>query len=268
MEIRLNDILTDDHPWGIFFEMQKDGSLIKFFPELSLLDTKEKGHKNNFLHVLLVLKNCMAISDDIRLCYVALFHDLGKYETRKLINGEWTFHGHEIASSKMVKKLFNRYDLPLQHRDFVYRIVLYHGESRNVFSSKATDSAVRRFYKQLTDGYSVNEKDNFDLLDSYIDFIKCDTSSEKKHKIDTIHSTCDIFKKRVYALIEADKKAAWRPCVNGDDVMSLYGLKQGKLVGLITQHITNLIKSGELSDNREICLQYLRNEETNLKELK
>lgn len=257
-KFNLREIIEGEKPWEVLLALQKtDKTLSTLFPELSRLDIQHKKFKNNFRHVLLVLKNCVETSSDVRLRYVAIFHDLGKYETRKQIGDKWTFHGHEDASAKMLRDLYNRYDLPLEHYDFVYRIVKHHGYSRSVFPKDTRNHAIRRFYKELVDGYSVSEAENHALLDAYIQFTKCDVTTHYYDKMWRLYREAEDFKTRIYALFETDKEEKWRPPIDGTTIMDMLGFK-GKQVGLVLKDITDMIKSGQLAEDKKECIKYIK----------
>ena len=128
----LNKIIMSPKP-SIGFKLLEESNLLEqFFPELTDLkgiEVKDKlAHKDNFYHTLEVLDNIAGETDNLWLRWAAIMHDLGKKSTKRFQKGHgWTFHGHEVISTRLVPKIFKRLKLPLdQKMKFVQKIVSLH----------------------------------------------------------------------------------------------------------------------------------------------
>ena len=258
--LTLNQILLAKNPFDV---LRDEEWLGKNFNELLYLKNSDPGHKNNFNHTLEVLRNVMAVSDDVRLYYVALFHDLGKHQTKRnsVANG-WEFHGHELASAKMLKTLYKRFNLDPSTYQFVYNIVLHHGETRNVFGEKSTDSAIRRLYKNLIDKF---EGDPKEIVKAFALFSKCDLSTKKEFLREKIVNNADIFIKRLGEILIEDAKRDRRYAINGNDIMETFNVKPGKDLGLVLQYIKVSVDNGSIPDDKEVLINHIR--ETFFKEI-
>ena len=66
---------------------------------------------------------------------------------------------------------------------------------------------------------------------------------------------------------ERDKIRNWQPPVTGNDIMQLFGLKEGREVGIIKNPLREEILEGEIPNSRDEAINYtiLKGEEIGLK---
>jgi len=217
------DILKEDKPYLKLIELQKSGKLLELCPELSNLDEKVIGHKNNFYHTMGVLKNiCESENNTFKMKVVASFHDIGKLITKRFVNGEWTFHEHEKVSAKMVIKIFKR--MKIKDKDFinyVYRMIYYHGRTKIL--RNVTESAIRRFDKEI----------GLDIVNDLVDFCKCDITTKSNEKRERFQSALDIIRNRIFEVNKKDEESKWRSPLTGKIIMETLNIKPCKLIGNI-----------------------------------
>ncbi|MEI6378900.1 MAG: CCA tRNA nucleotidyltransferase [Candidatus Falkowbacteria bacterium] len=77
-----------------------------------------------FEHNLLSLKHCPNQQWQVRLA--ALFHDIAKPQTRKIIDGIATFYNHEYTGAKLTRKIMTRLKFPTADIDRVTNLVKNH----------------------------------------------------------------------------------------------------------------------------------------------
>lgn len=78
----------------------------------------------------------------------ALLHDIAKPHTKKWLNGQWTFYGHEVVGAKVAKNILVDLKFPKEIIDKVVKLVRWH-----MFFSDTEEislSAVRRMVKNVT----------------------------------------------------------------------------------------------------------------------
>ena len=108
--VELTKIMASPVP-SIGLELMRATGLMKYvLPELDNMAGVERrgkhAHKDNFAHTMKVLDNLSKRTDDIWLRWAALFHDIGKPQTKAYDQRVgWTFHQHEAVGSKMIPQL-------------------------------------------------------------------------------------------------------------------------------------------------------------------
>ena len=245
-------ILSSSNPHEIILNLDNSGILETILPELTDLKGQEfidgKGHKDNFLHCVQVLKQTSEVTNDIWIRFLALLHDIGKAPTKKFdpVKG-WTFHNHEEVSVEMVKPIFERLDIDISYLEHMENLVRYNGQVKDVVGQDISDSAVRRFITQ-TEGYT------FDLTL----FAKCDITTKYDWKREKFVKEIEELEDRIRKLIISDKEAKWRPPIDGKDIMEFFGIQPGKEVGDIMKSVISAIKSNQIEETRESCIEYLK----------
>ena len=59
---------------------------------------------------------------------------------------------------------------------------------------------------------------------------------------------------------EKDTLRAWQPPVKGDEIMELFGLQQGREVGRLKQLLMDAILDGQIPNERDAALEFLKTE--------
>lgn len=121
--------LTEKTPTRYFEVLRECGALKKLFPEIDQLwgvPQPEKHHPeiDTGIHTMMVLTQAAKLSDDPKVRFAALVHDLGKGITPKF---ELPKHiAHESRGVPLVESLCDRYRIPNDYRELAVIVTKYH----------------------------------------------------------------------------------------------------------------------------------------------
>jgi tRNA nucleotidyltransferase (CCA-adding enzyme) len=123
-----------------FFKILREcGALARIYPEIDALfgvPQPAQWHPeiDTGLHTLMVLDQAARLSDETKIRFAALVHDLGKGTTPP---AEWPSHrGHEERSVALIEALTERLHIPSDHRELAVIVARYHGIAHRAFELK------------------------------------------------------------------------------------------------------------------------------------
>ena len=244
----LNKMLVCPKPSMAFFLLDDAGLLPKILPQLSALKGVEtvdgRGHKENFTHTLAVLDN-VAASDGpepkLWLRWAALLHDIGKAQVKKYIPGTgWTFHGHDLAGSRMVPGIFASLKLPIEEMKYVKKLVWLHMRPISLVDDIVTDSAVRRLLFDAGDD-----------IDDLMILCHADITSRNAEKVRKIHANFELVKQKLVEVEAKDAIRNFKNPISGDYIMELYGIEPCNTIGEIKEYVKEAILDGKIGNNFE-----------------
>ena len=242
----LNKMLVCPRPSMAFFLLDEAGLLPHILPQLSALKGVEtvdgRGHKDNFAHTLAVLDN-VAASDGpepkLWLRWAALLHDIGKAQVKKYIPGTgWTFHGHDLAGSRMVPGIFASLKFPIEEMKYVKKLVWLHMRPISLVDDIVTDSAVRRLLFDAGDD-----------IDDLMLLCHADITSRNAEKVRKIHANFELVKQKLVEVEAKDAIRNFKNPINGDYIMELYGLEPCNTIGEIKEYVKEAILDGKIGNN-------------------
>ena len=152
-------IILSDHPAHGVQMLHDTGLLSHFLPELEIGIGVEQNHHHEldvWTHNLQSLKNCPSKKLEVRLA--ALFHDIGKPESKHGQGRDCTFHNHEYISARLTKNIMKRLRFSRKIADKTILLVRNHMFYYSV--DEVTETAVRRIIKKVG---LVNMKDLMDV---------------------------------------------------------------------------------------------------------
>lgn len=231
--------------------LDESGVLQIIFPELVALKGVEEiqgyFHKDVFNHTLKVTDNVAKVTDKLPLRLTALVHDIAKPRTKQFKAGKgWTFHGHEELGARMLAPIFRRMRLPNEWLKFAQKLTRLHLRPIALTEEDCTDSAYRRLLFQAG-------KDLEDLLL----LCRADITSENVQRRRKHLKNFDFVVQRLNEVEEKDRMRAFQPPVRGDEIMTIFNIPPGPLVGKIKRRIEEAILDGEIPNEYEAALAYL-----------
>ena len=248
----LQKMLACARPSMAFRLMDQAGLLEPVLPELSALKGVEtvdgRGHKDNFAHTLAVLDNVASVTESPVVRWAALLHDIGKAATKRYdARLGWTFHGHDIAGSKMVPGIFRRLRLSMDEMKTVKKLVWLHMRPISLVDEEVTDSAVRRLL--------------FDAgpdIDDLLILCNADITSKNPAKVARIRSNFELVKEKMRTVEEKDRLRNFKNPITGEYVMEVYGIEPCREIGLLKEMVKEAILDGIIGNNFEEADAYMR----------
>jgi poly(A) polymerase len=220
--------------------LHQAGILRVLFPELEatvdLVQETGRQHKDVWAHTKQVVKQTVR-RPLVR--WAALLHDIGKVPTRTFTPDGVHFHGHAEVGARMFDKVHGRFAFARDERQTI-RFLIKHHLRTNQYSDAWTDSAVRRFHREMG-AYMT------DLLDLSRADITSKRPGRRKQLLEQISALAD----RVHALAEQDAKLPPLPGGVGNAIMEAFELPPSRLIGDLKRALEAAIERGELEPRRE-----------------
>ncbi|MBQ0118455.1 MAG: HD domain-containing protein [Bacteroidales bacterium] len=248
----LNKIMLSRRPSVGWILLDKTGLLPLIFPELAALkgvETKEgRGHKDVFLHTLLVLDNISQNTDKLWLRWSALLHDIGKPKSKAWEESVgWTFRNHNYLGAKMIPRIFKAMKMPQNEKmDYVVKMVDLHMRPINLIEDTVTDSAVRRLLFEAGDD-----------IDDLMLLCDADITSRNAEKVDRFHRNYQLVRQKMVELEERDRIRNFQPPVRGDEIMQVLNLEPCSAVGELKSAIKDAILDGIIPNEHDAAYEYM-----------
>ena len=207
-----------------------------FVPELPKLQLEQDPihqHKD-------VLKHTWAVVDktapSLVLRLAALFHDVGKPQTRAISDEGVTFRFHEVVGAKMTRKRMIALKYSQDMIDDVSMLVELHLRF-HTYKMGWSDKAVRRYVR-----------DAGPLLDELNELTRCDCTTRNARKAAVLAQRMDELEVRIAELREQEDLSRLRPALDGVAVMELLGIAPSPVVGRALDFLMEIrLDEGEIT---------------------
>ena len=231
--------------------LQKTGLMEIVFPEIHVMygmdQTSEWHHKDIFAHTLQVVDNSAQLSDKMELRFSALVHDIAKPNTRRIDkNKGYTFHGHDAVGERMIETVAKRMKLSNELKNYLKKLTLLHLRPIALVKDVVTDSAVRRLMA------SAGEH-----LDDLMTLCRADITTKNPKRVVQYMKNFKKVEEKMENVVERDAMKKFQSPVRGQEIMSICGLTEGRVVGQIKKAIEEAILDGKIENSHEAALNHL-----------
>jgi len=220
--------------------LHEAGIIAVLFPELEatrdLVQEAGRQHKDVWAHTKQVVRQTVS-RPLVR--WAALLHDVGKVPTRTFTDDGVHFHGHAEVGARMFDKIQSRFAFARDERQTIRFLVKHHLRT-NQYSEEWTDSAVRRFHREMGP-----------YMTDLLDLSRADITSKRPGRRKQLLEQNSALADRVEKLAEADAKLPPLPSGVGNAIMTAFEIAPSRLIGDLKRHLEQAIERGELEARRE-----------------
>jgi poly(A) polymerase len=217
------------------------GALKLVFPELDatvgMAQEAGRKHKDVWEHTKQVVRQTVPRAD-VR--WGALLHDIGKVPTRTFTkDGGVHFHGHAEVGARMFEPIARRLGFDSAQKKVV-KFLIYHHLRASHYSAGWTDSAVRRFDREMGEH-----------LKDLLDLSRADITSKRPGRRQELLQQIHDLEARILELRELDAKQPPLPKGLGNALMEKYGIPPSKRIGDIKKALEEACERGELLERQD-----------------
>jgi tRNA nucleotidyltransferase (CCA-adding enzyme) len=222
-----------------FTLMRKTGLLERILPELLEGYRKRQNDYHRYTIYRHIMETVDSVEPDPVLRLSALFHDIAKPTVREKANGRWRFLGHAGASVELTKQIMTRLRFS---NDMIARVTNLIGNHMFEYKRELTERALRRLIIRVG-SYNID------------DLIKLRRADDLAHGWGRgFEADLDAFRARINSLLNQSPPLTVSDlAVNGDDVMTLLGIRPGPEVGeILSQLLDAVIARPEQNQKSEL----------------
>lgn len=234
-------------PSRSFDVMLRTGILDIICPEL----VTTHGCEQNRWHAFDVWGHSMACLDacsgDAILRMAALFHDIGKPQSRALNERthDFTFYEHERIGAEIADPILLRLRFSNEERQRIVHLVRHH---LICYDDTWTDSAVRRWIKRVTR----------DRMEDLYELCRADVLGKGRPAPEELERVAKLEVRATQILAAGDALSTRALKINGNDLMKELGIKPGRRVGQLLEELLEQVLEEPRLNNREQLLELAR----------
>jgi poly(A) polymerase len=233
-------LMSSGVPAGLQW-LEEAGALATLLPELhaTVNFSQEAGrrHKDVWEHTKQVVWQA-AGRPLVR--WAALLHDIGKVKTRTFTDdGKVHFHRHSEVGARMFEDISRRFRFDRESSRTLRFLILHHLRP-NQYVASWTDSAVRRFEREMGS-----------YLPDLLDLSRADITSRRPGKRQLALCNIDALSGRIGEVRAADALRPPLPGGIGDAIMERFHLPPSRLIGDLKRSLEAQIEAGTLEPYME-----------------
>jgi len=252
LRARLDRVMMGEDPERGLDELLEAGALAALFPEVHAMvgfGDGEWRHKDVWKHTKQVVRQAVP---RLEVRWAALFHDIGKIKTRSFTaDGKVHFLGHAEVGTRMFDKLDRRLGLftPEPALKETVRFLILHHLRANQYSPDWTDSAVRRFARELGEH-----------LEDLLCLARADITTKRTEKKRRGLQQIEELQHRIGQLAAEDALVPPLPSGIGDEIMRAFGLSPSRKVGDLKRMLEEATQAGEVAAHQpaDAYIDFLR----------
>ncbi len=226
-----------------FVQLLSDSFLLHaIMPEVAALQAlKQQKNKNDstevsvFEYTILCMKHYPEgnLAHDWLGTMAMLFHAIGKLYCAERHQDRWTFYQYHRVGAQITRQILNRFNFSPEEIDTVCTLIRHHIR----FFSMLTDRGIRRFLA-LPQSERIIEMTRAHIIASGSSYTNFNHNLKYLERADTPE-----------AMIE--------PLLNGNEIMEVTKLQQGRTVGLIRDALLQAQIAGEVKTSEE-AIEFVR----------
>jgi poly(A) polymerase len=239
----LDRVIMGEDPERGLDELLEGGALAAIFPEVHAMvgfGDGEWRHKDVWKHTKQVVRQSVP---RLEVRWAALFHDVGKVKTRSIApDGKVHFLGHAEVGTRIFDKLDRRLGLFVAEPSLksTVRFLILHHLRANQYSPDWTDSAVRRFARELGEH-----------LQDLLCLARADITTKRPEKKRRGLLQIEELQERIGQLAAEDARVPPLPSGIGDEIMRAFSLPPSRKIGEVKRALEIAVEAGEITAQLE-----------------
>ncbi len=219
--------------------MERSGLLEQVLPELEAcvgVDQPGPFHAYDvFEHTLKAIDACPM---EFRVRMAALFHDINKPQSKRLVDRDGepgaTFYGHEVQGARTARRVMERLRFSRELTRQVVTLV-----ERHMFTTDVTPKGMRRLVRRV----------GVPLIFDLLDLRRADVAAQGMGgKTDDV----DQFEREIRDELDRKPPFSLRDLVlHGDDIMRLFSIPAGREVGVILDYLMEQVLDDPANNTEE-----------------